>query len=111
MFLSEKHISFHQGAVEGCCIGFTKFCASLLSSSDPELRDIPAHMLKQVSADKCLYVFFLSINGRAGFYIYFLSCLFLGITGCAVPSLYICDPAGRRIAYAHPVRSVSRGGH
>ncbi|KAM9360663.1 tRNA (32-2'-O)-methyltransferase regulator THADA [Symphorus nematophorus] len=37
----------HWGAVEGCCIGFTKFCASLLSSSDAELRDIPAHMLKQ----------------------------------------------------------------
>ncbi|XP_026199632.1 thyroid adenoma-associated protein homolog isoform X2 [Anabas testudineus] len=37
----------HWGAVEGCCIGFTKFCASLLSSSNPELRDIPAHMLKQ----------------------------------------------------------------
>ncbi|KAM3867515.1 tRNA (32-2'-O)-methyltransferase regulator THADA [Diretmus argenteus] len=37
----------HWGAVEGCCVGFTKYCASLLSSSDPELRDIPAHMLKQ----------------------------------------------------------------
>ncbi|XP_053277676.1 thyroid adenoma-associated protein homolog [Pleuronectes platessa] len=37
----------HWGAVEGCCVGFTKFCASLLSSSDPELRDIPAHMLRQ----------------------------------------------------------------
>ncbi|XP_063753076.1 tRNA (32-2'-O)-methyltransferase regulator THADA isoform X2 [Eleginops maclovinus] len=37
----------HWGAVEGCCAGFTKFCASLLSSSDPEIRDIPAHMLKQ----------------------------------------------------------------
>ncbi|XP_074494084.1 tRNA (32-2'-O)-methyltransferase regulator THADA isoform X3 [Sebastes fasciatus] len=37
----------HWGAVEGCCGGFTKFCASLLSSSDPEIRDIPAHMLKQ----------------------------------------------------------------
>ncbi|KAL7392507.1 hypothetical protein ABVT39_025652 [Epinephelus coioides] len=37
----------HWGAVEGCCAGFTKFCASLLSSSDPELRDIPANMLKQ----------------------------------------------------------------
>lgn len=57
MVLSEKHISLHQGAVEGCCIGFTKFCASLLSSSDPELWDIPAHMLKQVSGDTCLYVF------------------------------------------------------
>ncbi|XP_044051427.1 thyroid adenoma-associated protein homolog isoform X2 [Siniperca chuatsi] len=37
----------HWGAVEGCCIGFTKFCASLLNSNDPDLRDIPAHMLKQ----------------------------------------------------------------
>ncbi|CAN9513218.1 unnamed protein product [Ophioblennius macclurei] len=37
----------HWGAVEGCGMGFTKFCASLLSSSDPELRDIPAQMLKQ----------------------------------------------------------------
>ncbi|XP_058491311.1 thyroid adenoma-associated protein homolog [Solea solea] len=37
----------HWGAVEGCCIGFTKFCASLLSSSDQELREIPAHMLKE----------------------------------------------------------------
>ncbi|KAM7018971.1 tRNA (32-2'-O)-methyltransferase regulator THADA [Tautogolabrus adspersus] len=37
----------HWGAVEGCCVGFTRFCASLLSSSDAELKDIPAHMLKQ----------------------------------------------------------------
>ncbi|XP_054466849.1 thyroid adenoma-associated protein homolog [Anoplopoma fimbria] len=37
----------HWGAVEGCCAGFTKFCASLLSSNDPELSDIPAHMLKK----------------------------------------------------------------
>ncbi|XP_051278992.1 thyroid adenoma-associated protein homolog [Dicentrarchus labrax] len=37
----------HWGAVEGCCIGFTKFCASLLSSSDAELKDIPAQMLRQ----------------------------------------------------------------
>ncbi|XP_034398095.1 thyroid adenoma-associated protein homolog isoform X2 [Cyclopterus lumpus] len=37
----------HWGAVEGCCPGFTKFCASLLSSNDPELSDIPARMLKQ----------------------------------------------------------------
>ncbi|MEQ2294152.1 hypothetical protein AMECASPLE_000992 [Ameca splendens] len=36
----------HWGAVEGCCIGFTKFCTSLLSSSDPDLKDIPAQMLK-----------------------------------------------------------------
>ncbi|XP_041856056.1 thyroid adenoma-associated protein homolog isoform X2 [Melanotaenia boesemani] len=37
----------HWGAVEGCSLGFTKFCVSLLSSSDPELKDIPAQMLKQ----------------------------------------------------------------
>ncbi|XP_029365595.1 thyroid adenoma-associated protein homolog isoform X2 [Echeneis naucrates] len=37
----------HWGAVEGCCIGFTKFCASLLSTNDPELSEIPAEMLKQ----------------------------------------------------------------
>ncbi|KAM6930999.1 tRNA (32-2'-O)-methyltransferase regulator THADA [Xenentodon cancila] len=37
----------HWGAVEGCCIGFTKFCASLLSSSDPEINYIPAQMLKE----------------------------------------------------------------
>ncbi|KAJ0041712.1 hypothetical protein NL108_007923, partial [Boleophthalmus pectinirostris] len=36
------------GAVEGCCIGFTKFCACLLRSNDPELKEIPADMLKQV---------------------------------------------------------------
>ncbi|CAG5923171.1 unnamed protein product [Menidia menidia] len=36
-----------KGAVEGCCVGFTKFCATLLSSSDPELKEIPAQMLKQ----------------------------------------------------------------
>lgn len=37
----------HWGAVEGCCIGFTKFCRTLLSSSDPEVREIPAFMLQQ----------------------------------------------------------------
>ncbi|XP_015461736.3 thyroid adenoma-associated protein homolog [Astyanax mexicanus] len=37
----------HWGAVEGCCIGFTKFCAALLGSPDPELREIPSRMLQQ----------------------------------------------------------------
>ncbi|KAJ7994291.1 hypothetical protein DPEC_G00264360 [Dallia pectoralis] len=37
----------HWGAVEGCGVGFTRFCVSLLSSSDPEHRTIPSHMLKQ----------------------------------------------------------------
>ncbi|XP_056602907.1 thyroid adenoma-associated protein homolog [Triplophysa dalaica] len=37
----------HWGAVEGCCIGFTKFCRTLLSSSNPEVREIPALILQQ----------------------------------------------------------------
>uniref|UniRef100_A0A3B3TNA3 Si:ch211-225b11.4 n=1 Tax=Poecilia latipinna TaxID=48699 RepID=A0A3B3TNA3_9TELE len=38
----------HWGAVEGCGLGFTKFCTSLLNSSDPDLKDIPAQMGLQV---------------------------------------------------------------
>lgn len=34
--------------MEGCCIGFTKFCTALLTSSDPKLREIPNHILQQV---------------------------------------------------------------
>uniref|UniRef100_A0A1A8KRP4 Uncharacterized protein n=1 Tax=Nothobranchius kuhntae TaxID=321403 RepID=A0A1A8KRP4_NOTKU len=37
----------HWGAVEGCCAGFTKFCASLLSSSDTQIKEIPAQMLEE----------------------------------------------------------------
>ncbi|XP_058231705.1 thyroid adenoma-associated protein homolog isoform X2 [Hemibagrus wyckioides] len=37
----------HWGAVEGCCIGFTKFCTVLLTSSDPKLREIPNRILQQ----------------------------------------------------------------
>ncbi|XP_030647585.1 thyroid adenoma-associated protein homolog [Chanos chanos] len=37
----------HWGAVEGCCVGFTKFCTALLHSSDPDLRQIPSDMLQQ----------------------------------------------------------------
>ncbi|XP_059407167.1 thyroid adenoma-associated protein homolog isoform X2 [Carassius carassius] len=37
----------HWGAVEGCCIGFTKFCRALLSSSDPVIREISPLILKQ----------------------------------------------------------------
>lgn len=51
LLFTEERISLHQGAVEGCCIGFTRFCASLLSSGDAELQDIPADMLKQVRDD------------------------------------------------------------
>ncbi|XP_053726379.1 thyroid adenoma-associated protein homolog isoform X1 [Synchiropus splendidus] len=37
----------HWGAVEGCCVGFTRFCGSLLGSSDSDLKEIPAHVLRQ----------------------------------------------------------------
>ncbi|XP_031425898.1 thyroid adenoma-associated protein homolog isoform X2 [Clupea harengus] len=37
----------HWGAVEGCCRGFIKFCSTLLFSADPEVRDIPAQLLKE----------------------------------------------------------------
>ncbi|XP_051924804.1 thyroid adenoma-associated protein homolog isoform X2 [Hippocampus zosterae] len=37
----------HWGAVEGCSVGFTRYCSALLSSSEPELRDIPSQMLQQ----------------------------------------------------------------
>ncbi|XP_066509917.1 tRNA (32-2'-O)-methyltransferase regulator THADA-like [Hoplias malabaricus] len=37
----------HWGAVEGCCIGFIKFCSALLTSYDPQLRAIPGNMLQQ----------------------------------------------------------------
>ncbi|KAJ6656538.1 hypothetical protein lerEdw1_003664 [Lerista edwardsae] len=36
-----------KGAVEGCSVGFTKFCTALLSHPDPDLRDIPRAMLAQ----------------------------------------------------------------
>nr|XP_061803888.1 tRNA (32-2'-O)-methyltransferase regulator THADA-like [Nerophis lumbriciformis] len=37
----------HWGAVEGCCMGFTKFCSALLSNHDPGIRNIPFRMLQQ----------------------------------------------------------------
>ncbi|XP_051490217.1 thyroid adenoma-associated protein homolog isoform X2 [Apus apus] len=37
----------HWGAVEGCSMGFTKFCAALLNHPDAELRAIPQTMLEQ----------------------------------------------------------------
>ncbi|XP_063000126.1 tRNA (32-2'-O)-methyltransferase regulator THADA-like isoform X2 [Elgaria multicarinata webbii] len=37
----------HWGAVEGCSVGFTKFCTALLSHPDPELQEIPRSMLTQ----------------------------------------------------------------
>ncbi|XP_030316686.1 thyroid adenoma-associated protein homolog [Calypte anna] len=37
----------HWGAVEGCSMGFTKFCAALLNHPDAELQAIPRTMLEQ----------------------------------------------------------------
>ncbi|XP_007435523.1 thyroid adenoma-associated protein homolog isoform X1 [Python bivittatus] len=37
----------HWGAVEGCSVGFTKFCTTLLSHPSPELQNIPGTMLTQ----------------------------------------------------------------
>ncbi|XP_044296671.1 thyroid adenoma-associated protein homolog [Varanus komodoensis] len=37
----------HWGAVEGCSVGFTRFCTALLSHPDPELQNIPRTMLDQ----------------------------------------------------------------
>lgn len=37
-------------------MGFTKFCASLLSSADPQLKDIPTQRLKEVS-DALIYFY------------------------------------------------------
>ncbi|XP_062446114.1 tRNA (32-2'-O)-methyltransferase regulator THADA-like isoform X1 [Rhea pennata] len=37
----------HWGAVEGCSVGFTKFCAALLNHAEAELRAIPPAMLAQ----------------------------------------------------------------
>ncbi|XP_019715994.1 thyroid adenoma-associated protein homolog [Hippocampus comes] len=43
----------HWGAVEGCSVGFTRYCSALLSSSEPEFKDIPSKMLQQVN---CFYI-------------------------------------------------------
>ncbi|XP_070618935.1 tRNA (32-2'-O)-methyltransferase regulator THADA-like [Erythrolamprus reginae] len=37
----------HWGAVEGCSVGFTKFCTALLSHPSPELQNVPWTMLTQ----------------------------------------------------------------
>lgn len=42
-----------QGAVEGCSMGFTKFCAALLNHPDLELQAIPRAVLEQVQYSSC----------------------------------------------------------
>lgn len=55
--------------MEGCCIGFTKFCVTLLSSSDAEIRDIPADMLEEVS-EEVTSMDFLSTSSDVGLLVY-----------------------------------------
>ncbi|MGH0163722.1 UNVERIFIED_CONTAM: hypothetical protein FKN15_062973 [Acipenser sinensis] len=37
----------HWGAVEGCCVGFTKFCSVLLNHHNPDVKAIPRRLLEQ----------------------------------------------------------------
>lgn len=101
-----KHVLFHQGAVEGCCVGFTKFCVTLLSSSDAEIQAIPADMLNEVSGETRSYGCLTSLNVDLQLEV----CRSIGIKSGAVASLHVGDPTGCRTANAHPVCLFSRGG-
>ncbi|XP_068995115.1 tRNA (32-2'-O)-methyltransferase regulator THADA [Embiotoca jacksoni] len=80
----------HWGAVEGCCIGFTKFCASLLSSNDPELKDIPGQMLKQgLQVVQCLHS--TSVTRRAA----------------GLPMLILCVVSAEEASKARPLLAHS----
>ncbi|XP_053136408.1 thyroid adenoma-associated protein homolog isoform X2 [Hemicordylus capensis] len=67
----------HWGAVEGCSIGFTKFCATLLSHAEPELQDIPRTMLGQGLALLCSPRSSSITRRAAGFPMLFL-CIVVG---------------------------------
>lgn len=95
--------------MEGCCVGFTKFCVTLLSSSDAEIRKIPADMLNEVSEQTRWYGFSFNTLKCWTAGLQLEVCLSIGIKSCAVASFHICDPAGCRIANAHPLCVFSRG--
>lgn len=100
----------HQGAVEGCCVGFTKFCVALLSSSDAETRAIPADMLSEVSDGTRCYGFpFKQLRRWTAAGLQLDVRLSVGIKSCAVASFHVCDPAGGGPANAHPVCLLGRG--
>lgn len=95
--------------MEGCCVGFTKFCVTLLGSSDAEIRDIPAAMLNEVSDETNLCGIPLNKLKCWTACLQLELCLSIGITSCAVSSCHICHSTGCRIANAHPVYLLSWG--
>ncbi|XP_054029210.1 thyroid adenoma-associated protein homolog [Dryobates pubescens] len=76
----------HWGAVEGCSVGFTKFCAALLNHPDAELRAIPQSVLEQgleaLSGPRSS-----SITRRAA----------------GFPMLFLCIVSGEAAAQARPL--------
>ncbi|XP_054700686.1 thyroid adenoma-associated protein homolog isoform X1 [Grus americana] len=76
----------HWGAVEGCSMGFTKFCAALLNHPDTELQAIPQTMLEQ-GLDALSGPRSSSITRRAA----------------GFPMLFLCITSGEAPAQARPL--------
>uniref|UniRef100_A0A3B3Z0T7 Uncharacterized protein n=1 Tax=Poecilia mexicana TaxID=48701 RepID=A0A3B3Z0T7_9TELE len=80
----------HWGAVEGCGLGFTKFCTSLLNSSDPDLKDIPAQMLRDgLQVVQCAGS--TSVTRRAA----------------GLPMLILCVLSSEEVSKARPLLALS----
>uniref|UniRef100_A0A3P9QEL2 Si:ch211-225b11.4 n=1 Tax=Poecilia reticulata TaxID=8081 RepID=A0A3P9QEL2_POERE len=80
----------HWGAVEGCGLGFTKFCTSLLNSSDPDLKDIPAQMLRDgLQVVQCAGS--TSVTRRAA----------------GLPMLILCILSSEEVSKARPLLALS----
>ncbi|KAM6403913.1 tRNA (32-2'-O)-methyltransferase regulator THADA-like [Rhynochetos jubatus] len=78
----------HWGAVEGCSMGFTKFCAALLNHPAEELQAIPRTMLEQ-SLEALSGPRSSSITRRAA----------------GFPMLFLCIVSGEAPAQARPLLS------
>nr|XP_054501717.1 thyroid adenoma-associated protein homolog [Agelaius phoeniceus] len=76
----------HWGAVEGCSMGFTKFCAALLNHPDPELQAIPRAVLEQ-GLEALGGPRSSSITRRAA----------------GFPMLFLCIVSGEALAQARPL--------
>ncbi|XP_066418463.1 tRNA (32-2'-O)-methyltransferase regulator THADA-like [Molothrus aeneus] len=76
----------HWGAVEGCSMGFTKFCAALLNHPDPELQAIPRAVLEQGLEALCGPRSSSITRRAAGF-----------------PMLFLCIVSGEAPAQARPL--------
>uniref|UniRef100_A0A3Q2QTY6 Si:ch211-225b11.4 n=1 Tax=Fundulus heteroclitus TaxID=8078 RepID=A0A3Q2QTY6_FUNHE len=81
----------HWGAVEGCCVGFTKFCTSLLSSDDPDLKDIPTQMLKDQGLQVVQCPGSTSVTRRAA----------------GLPMLILCVLSAEEASKARPLLALS----